>query len=167
MILAQLSTPFTRLLTTSATDTSFASKIPKVARPSGDAIIDLGDGGAMACASLLLQFFGEGADDTTFESRIIGWRRVGHGTTELWVPMTLAEIAVTLSTVVGVAGRAVTADERFADTLTLNTGIAAFFSGDANAQPATAIIDTMGCELAEPIFDLTGATNANCLYARA
>jgi hypothetical protein len=155
------------LLTTDATDTSFATKHPTGTEPTGDAVIDLNSYGEAreVQESLFLIPFGAGADNTTYDMRVIGWRKVGTGDSTLWVPQLICELSVTLGGIVGVANKLLGTSDRFADTLALNTGIAVLYQGDADAQPALAEVDTMGCAKVEIIWDMTGATSGNCLWA--
>src|SRR4051794_13866756 len=102
-----------RALTTSSTDSSYASRVATVTTPADDGVLTPPLIAGKTPQSALLVFFGAGADNATLTARIIGWRKIGT----LWVPIDLAEVALTLSTAVGVAGTDAVATDRFADTL--------------------------------------------------
>lgn len=153
---------FVKLLTTNATDANFASKVPTATEPTGAGALDLPrGGGGQVRENLLLLFFGVGADNTTFDARVIGWRKVST----LWMPVTLCEVSCTLSAVVGVAGQPVVDTERFADTITVNKGLGAVYTPTADAQAAMLLVASEGCAKVEVIFDMTGATSGNALLS--
>lgn len=162
---------FKRLLTTSDTSTSFASTPDLATTPSGDGVIPLG-GGVPATQSpdnLQLIFFGEGNDDTTFDVRVIGYRRTTNAAGDTsWTAIYLADISVTLCTETGISGGVVTASEKYADTLTVtlaNENVDYTVVSPTGNRKAHVTIDTKGCEYAKVIFDRTGATACNCLWA--
>src|SRR5688572_1310265 len=111
-LLQTLSTEFTKVRSVNQTSNGYVSKVPTGTEPSGDAgtatgasVLNFGSGDGVVCQNgLVVTFFGTGADDSTFSCRIIGWRSVGknNSVTKLWVPVPLCEVAVTLSTAVGV-----------------------------------------------------------------
>jgi hypothetical protein len=171
-----------KALATSSTSTSFASKIPTITEPTGAGVHDLGHSG---CLSELMRvmFYGEGADDTTFDVRIIGWdKTIDVSGKPLWVPQILCTLSCTLSTVVGIAGSYLTADERIADTLVVHATVApqATYTDLVSAAAATrgtveifspannlvawANVKLHGCRKVEFSFDMTGATNGNVLF---
>lgn len=157
-VLQSLAQSYVKARTANATDSSFAAKNPTSTAPSGTGVVEVSRTG-VGPADLLLVFFGEGADNTTFDVRVIGWSPVGS----LWVPTLIAQMSCTLSAVVGVAGYDVTASERFADTISLGNGIAVVTNPASDAMPATALVDVAGYRKAEVVFDMTGATNGNAL----
>jgi len=152
------------LLATNATDTSFASTIPTVTKPTGDNVIDVDKTSGQVCNNLMLLFFGAGADNATYDARVYGWQKIG----DLWVPTLLAQITCTLSTVVGVSGQSVADTDRFADTYALATGFNANVSVEVVTPASNTIghvlIDVRGFSKIEVDFDMTGATNGNTLY---
>lgn len=166
---------------TNATASSFASRVPQAAEPALDtaagsataqvAVDVLARGGADGLVQnrLLLVFFGTGNEDTTFAARVLGWRRLGtDDETDLWVPVELAEVACTLSATVGVAGTGVVATERFADTITLvagNDDISMEIVSPTGDEIAHVVLDLKGFQKFEVQYDMTGATDGNCLYA--
>jgi hypothetical protein len=172
--------PIKRALTTSSTATSFASLISTITEPSGDGIFSFP---ARVPWGLHLSFFGAGADDTTFDARLVGWDRIGTDPAlTLWVPRALVSFSVTLSTQVGIANAKVIETDRFADTLVVHATVApqSVFTDLVSAAAATrgtveifspannliawAKVPLNGCEKVQFQFDLTGATNANAVF---
>lgn len=149
---------YLKLYATNATSTSFASKIITGTPPAGDGVIATGG------ETLEILPFGAGADDDTFELKVIGWRRADV----LWVPRNICHLAVTLSTAVGLAGKYVVETDRFADAITVTTGSANVVVPTVTANsPCMAIINIEGDEKIEIVFDRTGATTScNVLYSR-
>lgn len=175
--------PWKKLLSTNDTSTSFASKIPTLTEPTGVNVVTLAQAGQGTIAHKIgLVFFGAGNDDTTFEARLIGWRRAGPlPSTALWIPNVICQFACTLGTSVGVTGGDAVATDRFVDTLALastviqpkttdtdaagaaSTGLVEFTS-PANNLVAMAWLPLLGFQKFEVSFDMTGATNGNCFY---
>lgn len=156
---------------TSATDTSFPSKIPTGTEPANDGVIDLRGSGILGQNAVFCVPFGAGDDDDAFSMRLIGWRVYGTDpATLLWVPVILAEVSCTMSTAVGVSGKLIGASERFCDTITLVTGnddvTDSIISPTGNVI-AHITVDLEGSQKLEFTFDTTTGdpTNANCLYA--
>ncbi len=145
---------------TNATDSAFPSRVPTTTEPVGEGVIDLRQ---QTPVNLALLFYGTGADNATFDARVIGWQKVGG----LWVPVTLLQAACTLSAAVGVALAEVTNSERFADTITLSliasSGVDAWAKSPTNDTIGMALADVVGMAKAEVIFDLGTATGANAL----
>lgn len=166
-----------RVYATNATDSSFPSRVPTTTAPAvanpptGVFEPSPGESGLHRAGPglLKLMFYGTGADNSTFNARVIGWAKVAvSGSTTLWVPTVLAEYVATLSAAVGVAGAALVATERFADTLSRTTGIEnvsdQVLSPGADL-PAHALVDAKGFTRVEVTFDLVTATAANALYS--
>lgn len=66
------------------------------------------------------EFFGEGADDSTFEVFILGIKKydeAGEGADRTWVP--IAHLDITLSAAVGRDGGSVENENRYADTISV------------------------------------------------
>lgn len=147
--------PLNKAHATNSSATSFAAKVATVTEPAGTGVINV-----QGADTVELMPYGTGADDTTFDMRVIGWRAL-RGT---WVPTQICTISCTLSTAVGDGGGQLTTSERFADTITVGSGIAVAPSVAANT-PALVSIDSSGFEYVEMIFDMTGATDANALVA--
>lgn len=168
-----------------ATDASFPSRIPQATEPTGvgdsvaqataSAVIDLrGGSGNVVQNAIVVRPFGAGSDNNTMSVRFIGWTYLTDYTrdpnTGIWVPTLLAELACTLSAVVGVAGKAVVATDRFADTITLTYGnddVSIDIVSPANDLSAHAVLDLKGSQKLE-ICTSTGssATSCNCLIRK-
>lgn len=188
--------PLRKAFATSATDTSFASRIPTITEPSGDGIHELVNGASKSGdkdkgraadveAAILCMFYGAGADNATFDVRLIGWDTIYAKPTTLWIPKILASFTCTLSAMVGVAGAPLVATDRIVDTITLRTD-------NAVSQPVTKSLDSgavttssgWGVEIFSPAgdlaawvkvplqgsrklefcYDMTGATDGNALF---
>lgn len=175
-----LSRDFQKVRSVNATATSFASKVPTLTEPSGDAgsatgasVIDLcpGGNGVSQASRLVLVPYGTGDADDVFAMRVIGWRCLGRGaTTAIWIPVILAELTCTMSAVTGVAGGAVSATEYFCDTIALVSGnddISIDIVSPTGDVIAHAAMDLKGFQKIEFQFDMTtnNPTGANCLIA--
>lgn len=153
-----------RVRTTSSTDSTFPSKAPTATAPTGDGVI--GDPivqGAPSWVQIIP--FGDGADNATFDLRVIGWKVSDLG---LWVPTILAQAACTLSGAVGANGFEVTASQRFTDTITLTqvqANVDSKLSSPTGDLVASFQVETRGSALIEVIFDLGTATGANALVS--
>lgn len=153
-----------RVRTTSSTDSTFPSKAPTATAPTGDGVI--GDPivqGAPSWVQIIP--FGDGADNATFDLRVIGWKVSDLG---LWVPTILAQAACTLSAAVGANGFEVTASQRFTDTITLTqvqANVDSKLSSPTGDLVASFQVETRGSALIEVIFDLGTATGANALVS--
>lgn len=149
---------------TSSTDSSFPSKIPTTTAPSGAGVV--GDPIVQGAPEWLQVVpFGEGADNSTFDLRVIGWKPTANN---LWVPLILAQAACTLSAAVGVSGADVTDGQRFADTITLTqvqANVDSKLSSPTGDLIASFQVETRGSVLIEIIFDLGSATGANALVS--
>lgn len=171
MLIETLATPWVKARETSSTASSFAAKIPTLTEPSGAGVFNLGKDGALARNGLMALGYGTGADNATFDVKIIGWRSVGLGTELIWIPTVLAGITCTLSAITGVAGGALVAADRVVDTMTLMTALGTanvsveLVSPANDLDPAHAVVDLKGSGKIEVHFDLTGATAANLLLA--
>lgn len=161
---ATASRDLVRVLATNATDSSFPSRVPTATEPSGAGVLDLSFPNSTAVPNhLLLLPYAIGADDVTFNMRVLGWALVS----DLYVPTILAEVACTACTVTGVAAKTVLDTERFCDTLTLtygNAGISAEVVSPGNNIVGHLLLDLKGHSTVEVIFDATGATSMNALY---
>lgn len=134
MLIETLSMDYRKARSVNQTSGTFVSKIPQIAEPIGDAasatgssVIDLAYNplGNYAPPRVKVLPYGVGADNTTFNMRVIGWNRItigGDPNKTLWVPVNLLEVACTLSLAAGVAGTPVVATEFFCDILTVVTG---------------------------------------------
>lgn len=158
--------PLSKALSTSATDASFPSKVPTTTEPTGIGVLELQrlETRATFPSNIFLIPYGVGNDDHTFDMRVIGWRKVAT----LWVPTVLTQVAVTLSTAVGVAGAAVTNSERFADTISItigNSNVSVEVVSPANNTVAHMVVDVKGSQKVELTFDLGSGTNCNALWS--
>ena len=152
-----------RVRATSATG-SFPSKVPTATQPTGDGVV--GDPIVQGAPQYIQVIpFGDGADDSTFDLRVIGWKVSDLG---LWVPTILAQAACTLSTAVGVNTYEVTASQRFADTISLTqvrADVDSKLSSPTGNLIASFQVETRGCAFIEVTFNLGTATGANALVS--
>lgn len=154
----------TRVRTALSTDSSFPSKVPTATQPSGAGVV--GDPVVQGAPQWIQVVpFGDGADNSTFDLRVIGWKVSDLG---IWVPTILAQAACTLSAAVGVDGYEVTSALRFADTIAL-TQVRADVDSKVSTPGADLVasfqVETRGSAFIEVIFDLDSATGANALVS--
>lgn len=146
-----------KLLSTNSTDTSFAAKDPTATEPTGTGVILGGE-------DLYIIPFGAGSNNDTFDLKVIGWSVADT----LWIPKEICHLSCTLSAQVGVAGKYLVATDRMCDAITINTGSTNCVAPAVTADTAIqATINTYPYEKVEIIFDRTGASSCNVLYARA
>lgn len=179
-------TPFRKARAVNYTTNGYPTRIPTLVEPTtvdpgtatGQFAIDLAafpTGTAFAHALVLP--FGAGADTNTFSVRFLGWKAIETSQTDrVWVPVHLGELTCTLSLLVGVAGGAVVATDRFCDTLaiakeptitadTTRQGTITLYA-PANDTIAFALVPLYGCQKLELAFTTGGsATSANALLA--
>lgn len=178
-------TPYRKVRSVNATNTSFPSKIPTGTEPSGDAgtatgasVIQLvhGRGGIVPCKAKFI-FYGTGDANDVFEAKVIGWERCGSDTSTLWNPLILAHLVCTLGAMTGVAGKYLVATDLLVDTITVNSEPT--ITADTTRQgtleissPAAdliafATVPLHGVEKIELIFDTTTGdpTGANALVS--
>lgn len=154
-----------RVRANSSTDANFPSRVPTSTAPAGDGVIFDPLAGSSAPEWLQVIPFGDGADNATFDLRVIGWKPTPLG---LWIPTILAQAACTLSTAVGVNSYEVTASQRFADTIVLSliqANVDSKVSSPANDTPGSFQVQTRGSVFIEVIFDMGTATGANALIS--
>lgn len=176
MLLETLSQSFRKARRVNQTSNGFVSKIPTPTEPSGDAgtatggaVFDLANpsaGGTVAQNSAIILPYAIGVNNNTFSVRIIGWRVTGmNAETALWIPVVLAELAVTISsTPIGAAGKDVLDTELFADTITLTTGnanVSIDVNSPADNTIAHVVVDLKGFQKLELSFT-TGASATSC-----
>lgn len=169
MLLETSTGPFKKALATDSADASFAARIPKIAEPSGNGIIDLGSylGGSGQNAIVAIPYATSG-DDDTMSMRVWGWRKVGgEPGTAIWIPVLLFEIAVTMGATVGVVGTDIPATSRFADVITLTFGNSIEVNSPSNDLVGHVVAACKGFSKLDFEFDSTavGTTGMNCLYA--
>ena len=176
MLIETLTAGFRKARSANSTDASYPSRVPVGADPVDDGVIVAGGifglhAGVVGQSSLVVVPYCTGSNNDTFSVRVVGWRLLGGSdrSTQLWVPVTLCELACTASAVTGVAGRLVAATERFADTLTItkgNAGVTLDVVSPANDTAAHALIDAKGFQRYEFLFALgTAPTDMNALVA--
>lgn len=169
--------PMVKAFATNLSATALTKKVAQTAKPSGNGVLELGP--AAVPRWMRVFPYGLGSDNDVYVLRITGWHRVGSGPFPgtLWFPETLAELTVTISTFVGVAGSPVLATERFADTIvpvatigepTIQADVTRFGTfvifSPANDTPAWVKMSSYGCELLQ--FDIdqtTGTPTGNAL----
>jgi hypothetical protein len=154
-----------RVRATSSTDATFPSRVPTGTAPSGAGVVEDPIAGNASPEWLQVVPFGDGADNATFDLRVIGWKPTDLG---LWVPTILAQAACSLSAAVGANGFEVTASQRFADTISLTlvqANVDSKVSSPVNDTPGSFQVQTRGSVLIEVIFDLGTATGANALVS--
>lgn len=152
---------------TNAADTSFPSRIPTATRPDANDGVHSLQNDAYTKHWIRVVPYGVGDDDAVFEMWITGWSQIDG----LWIPTRLVKLTCTLSTAVGVAGEAVVATERFADTITATKGVSNVtykLQSTEDNTPAHALVFVEGYEFLEFTFDMTTGdpTGANCLWVR-
>lgn len=154
-----------RVRATSSTDATFPSRVPTGTAPSGAGVVSDPLAGSSAPEWLQVVPFGDGADNSTLDLRVIGWKPTDLG---LWVPTILAQAVCSLSAAVGANGFEVTASQRFADTISLTlvqANVDSKVSSPVNDTPGSFQVQTRGSVLIEVIFDLGTATGANALVS--
>lgn len=188
-VMASECRPFRRILATSSTTNGFTrpadvlAASPPVADPSpatarldsAAGYIDLGAGSEQATANTVkLVVYGEGADDATGSVRVYGVAPVHAMVASVpaavgWTHVLLGEFAVTLSTARGIAGGVVDADDRYADTIEMTTGVASVtnvITSPTGNEPAHVVLDMRGFRYLLFTTSTGGsATNLNGLYA--
>lgn len=156
---------FVRARATDSADATFPSRVATTTAPSGTGVISSPFFGQRAPALAQIIPFGAGADNSTFDLQVIGWRPTFNG---LWIPNVLVQAACTLCTAVGVGTSDVPSTSRFVDTISLtlhNANVDASVLSKTNDTIGSFVVDAKGCQLIEVIFDLGTATGANALVA--
>lgn len=152
-----------RVRATSATG-SFPSHVPTGTQPTDPGVV--GDPVVQGAPQWIQVIpFGDGADNSTFDLRVIGWKVSDLG---LWVPTVLAQAACTLSSAVGVDTYEVTSSQRFADTISLTqvrADVDSKLSSPTGNLVASFQVETRGCAFIEVTFNLGTATGANALVS--
>lgn len=166
---------FRKMRAVNCTDTSFDATAVTATEPSGDAgtatgqtvISSRGGDGVLTKNLIELMFFGEGADNATYDVFVGTWEKLGRGETACWAFKIIAKLSCTLCTYVGLAGKEIINTERFVDTVTVslgNAGVDISVISNAADRPAVVRIDYTGSAKIELIFDMTGATSGNAFY---
>ena len=177
MLIEQLSTQYVSIRSTDSTATTFTAAAPAAAPPSEGVLLLPGtrQGGSQNCG-IIIQPYGTGADNATFNMKVYGWRRTvtqnAPGTKSLWVASLYGSFtSLTLSAALpGVAGTDLAATKLFVDTITqvypAEQGITCQTLSPAGDDPATIRMSLLGDQYIEIVFDLVTATAANALVAR-
>lgn len=197
VMMQTLCSPWRKLRNTNETSNGYVSKVPRNTDPYVNANTTTKNGDADTATGpsvinfrnspnpsmpvqngIQLLFYGVGANDNTFSCRILGWANMCNDranvfadSAQIWIPVVLAEVAVTLSsTPVGLAGANILATELFADTITItgttaNPGINCNIVSPANNTIARMFLDAEGYQYIEAQFTTGGsATSCNGLY---
>lgn len=128
MFLEDLTVDLRKALATNSVLTSYSSIVPTVTEPAESpttGVHDLAVGCNTGPQKLLLIPYGVGSDTNTGAIRVWGWNKIpggAAGTSDLWVPILLADLAIALSVPTGVAGSPVVAANLFADGITITKG---------------------------------------------
>ena len=147
---------WTKLATANDASTSFTAPAATATQPTTNAF------SGIQGTTVEISPFGTGADNTTFDMRLVGWSSTASG---LWVARIICNLSCTNSAYVGVAAHTVINTERFVDTITVNSGGANVVIPTGLADtPLTAVINVSGFEVVTAEYDMTGATNANLLW---
>lgn len=138
--------------------TSFASTIPRNTRPSGMALLNGEE-------TLEVFPYAIGADNNTLLFRVVGWRRLGFGSSGLWIPTNIVEATGTISsTQIGIALSDVLETEMFADTIVVGAGIGVTPTQTSNAGTASLICDVSGFEIVQfSAHNNSSSTSVNAL----
>lgn len=177
-MLATAGHPWEKLKATNFTDASFPALVPRLGRPSGDGVISMkaeGQHGAPTQNAILFRFFGTGTNNQNFNARVYGWdacpnaKQPNYNTPYHFV--LLAQLAITLGNLGGVANTGIEAADFEADTVVVTYGNDDIdISHNSNAGDVRGMyvrVDTMGCELVQVTFDRnSSAASANCLYKK-
>ena len=170
--------PFRYALTTNSTSTGFTAQNATTTKPSAAGSFDLTNiangvgGGTEVPEYLQLMPFGTNGDNDTFDMRLYGWTPtiVTGSLSVIWVPQLLIDVSVVLCALTFTDHAASTF---LADTLTVNDGAGAETGmwqsviSPAEDLPASAIVNTRGCQLISFDWDLAGgqeAVSMNCLF---
>jgi len=178
--------PWRKVRAVSSTREGLYDLVPQAAEPSGDdgtatgrSIIDLTDPlvGGQSQNMMEVILYQESSEDFSSTAWIAGWSclttdRSSSVTsqTNLWIPVMLAELAVTCGTTTGVSGKAVTSNDLFDDTIGLGGNTANLDQNIVIISPenntiARVLIDLEGYQKIEFLFSTNSfANNCNALY---
>lgn len=154
--------------------TAFATIIPTLTDPRNDSdsanVVEYPSSKEGVVADRIKVIpFGAGSDTDTFDMRLWAWDFLKETGTlgGIWIPTLLCDVSLALSTPVGIASHKPVNTDRFVDSVTINHG-----DDNVNIRELSSaenlisyfVIDMEGAELLQFDFDMTGATNGNCLY---
>jgi hypothetical protein len=180
MLIETLSTFMNQMRKTNTTDSSYPSRVPQVATPSGigdnaaqttSAVFALGDGGQHCQNAALIIPFGTGSDNQTMNMKVLGWYLFGQQTPnkQVWVPVEFCELAVTLGAATGPAASLIPTTMLFADELVVtkgNQGVSIDVVSPSGDNIAHALVDLQGARFLEIVFNTnSSATDCNALFA--
>lgn len=177
-----------------STAASIVEPVPTTSRPDqaavssgvqkvGDGVIYCGHGGAETNSGIEFVFFGVGANGTTFNANIYGWKQVDGnqpGIFTLWVPKLLVSLTgITINS--GQPGIANTfvpalvsaANQYFCSAVTLNVGnqgtdVDIISPGSGTSEIASVYVSTKGARFLEVRFNMnSSATSANALFTKS
>lgn len=155
-----------KLYAAQQTASSITASVFTATEPTGDGYFNCGNTGAGGgnFNFITLSIFGVGNADTAGTALVEGFRKCEDGG---WKPVKLLALAWTLGTAVGAASMAVSATEKFADTITAST---AFTSANEIISPADNSIamvkfDPCGCDFIRVQGAKGTATSFNVLAA--
>ena len=150
-----------RLLAANSDATSFGTRIITITEPTGVGVIE-----NRSAETLELAFFGAGTAAQTFDALVIGWNELRNGTKNVWVPVPIVHLTCTLGSAVGLAAADIIDTDLLAHTIAVaaNGGIGVIASQTGGNRMAKAEVGIEGYRKVEVIFDMTGATNGNCIY---
>lgn len=135
-----------KALIANGTLTSFAATIPRNTRPTGNGIFPILEGEE----TLELYPYAVASDNNTMLVRVVGWRKLGFGSSGLWVSTNIVEATCTVSgTQVGIAFSDILATEMFADTIVIGAGVGVTPTQTADSGLAPLICDISGFELVQ------------------
>ncbi len=151
-----------RLLAANSTATSFASKVITVDEPTGVGVIE----SIRSAEVMQVSFFGAGTAAQTFDALVIGWNELRNGTKNVWVPVPIVHLTATLGSAAGLASADIADTDLIAHTIAVaaSGGIGTIPSQVGGNRMAVANFSIIGYRKIEIIFDMTGATNGNCIY---
>lgn len=170
--------PFRRVLATNTTasaayaakaDLTTAPTVADVDTAAGYVTFDSGGADDFTPNTIQLVFFGAGGNNQTGKCRVHGVRPVRTAAGRVnFTHVLLAEYVFILSAAVGVSGGAVSASERYADTITRTIGIpdvADQILSPTGDTPGHVLVDMKGCPIALVELTVGDATSANALWA--
>lgn len=169
------SSPLFKVRETNDTTASITFPVPRLTEPSGEGIINMGQGGGDSSNGLMLIPFGAGSATNTFSMNCYAWTPTlgvtDHATlVPLWVATVLGTFTCTLSTVPGLATSYVNASQLFCGTIVLVVGtqnVSNEVISPTGNTVAHILLDTKGSKLVEIRFGTgASATSCNCLARR-
>lgn len=176
--------PWARALTYNSSEDDYPAVLPTLTKPvSVDVSGKTANLAIIPCLHTFTQmaFFGADTANDDFACKIYYWSSVDRITptgdthaVPLWVPQLVCELDVTLSAKIGVATTPLVAADKIADTITEigtsdTSALVRRWSPADDATAAYVLLDTLGAELIQVSFDLSGGsgtagTEGNLIY---